>query len=104
MKHLVDNYILPFTDDLERITSFRDCKLIFMKDVSVLLDANIKGISFLYNHFKEKGFNTKFSLKSAIDMVSAAKMERLIDNDLLSLVYGASKAVVIDESNDMRQY
>ena len=30
MKHLLDNYILPFTDDLERITEFRDQKLIFM--------------------------------------------------------------------------
>lgn len=69
------NYIIPYTDDIDRISEFRDQKLIFMKDISVLLDANIKGISFIYNHFKEKGFNTKFSVKSAMDIIREAKMQ-----------------------------
>jgi len=68
------HYIIPYTDDIDRISEFRDQKLIFMKDISILIDANIKGISFIYNHFKEKGFNTKFSIKSAMDIVREAKM------------------------------
>lgn len=58
----------------------------------------------MYNHFKEKGFDTKFSLKSALDMTTEAQLIQKMGKDMVCLIYGASKMVIKDEQKDLRQY
>jgi hypothetical protein len=50
-------YILPYTESLiDPMMDFRDRELIHMKDISVLIEGNFRGISLLYSHYKAKGF------------------------------------------------
>ena len=54
---LMKDYILPYEKEKIRdLIDFRDKRLLKMRDVSVLLEANFRGISLLYNQYMTKGF------------------------------------------------
>ena len=59
------DYILPYEkENIRALIEFRDKRLLKMRDVSVLLEANFRGISLLYNQYMTKGFEKQFTFKS----------------------------------------
>ena len=102
-ENILKSYILPFTEEnIDPLMNFRDQELIHMQDVSLLIDANYRGLSLLYNHYKAKGFDTSFGLKSFKELIQDQNVD--LTQDEVYLMFAASKMVVVDESKNWLDY
>ena len=75
-----------------------------MRDVSVLLEANFRGIALLYNHFKSKGFEKQFTVQSLKDIMVESRLSFKFSDQLQNFLFACSKMTVVNEAKESAQY
>jgi hypothetical protein len=98
---LIAEYILPFTQKtIDPIFDFRDRQLIQMRDVSVLIEANFRGIALLFNQYKTKGFEKQFTMQSLKDIMTETRLGMRFPEELYCFLFAASKMTVVNEAKE----
>ena len=105
LKVLLTDYILPYSKkSMNAIMEFRDYSVVSNREVSILLEANFRGLNLLYHQYMTKGFDKNFSIESLREMLVESRLNLKFDDKKLHLIFGASKMTVVNEAKESAQY